>query len=304
MSDATFAGLPAGRTAPEHGVAILGAAEASPYDPAKPSHAAPAPAAIRKASAQFAHQLEQFDFDLLRPLIGDKLARDRLADLGDVPTDPADAAGNRRRITDAVRAVLAAGSAPLVLGGDDSVPIPVFQAFEGHGPLTMVQVDAHVDWGDVIRGNPFGYGSPMRRAAEMPWITGMVQVGMRGLGSGTADQMEDARAWGSQLVTARQLRREGAEAALRHIPAGADCIVSIDCDGLDPTVLPAVNMPTPGGLDYGELAELLRGIAARARIRGCCLVELVPSRDPTGLSALVAARIALTATGLMAGAPA
>ena len=94
---------------------------------------------------------------------------------------------------------------PVVLGGDDSVPIPVFAAYEGRGPLCIVQVDAHVDWGDVIKGNPFGYGSTMRRAAELPWITGMVQVGIRGLGSGTADQIEDAKAWGliDEILAAR-----------------------------------------------------------------------------------------------------
>ena len=59
--------------------------------------------------------------------------------------------------------------------------IPIFAAYAGRGPLTIVQVDAHVDWGDVIKGNPYGYGSTMRRAAELPWITGMVQVGIRGL---------------------------------------------------------------------------------------------------------------------------
>jgi agmatinase len=42
-------------------------------------------------------------------------------------------------------------------------------------------VDAQVDWGDVIKGNPNGYGSTMRRAAEMPWVTSMVQVGIGGL---------------------------------------------------------------------------------------------------------------------------
>jgi len=294
-----FAGVKARQTAPKNGVAILGASEASPYKPGERSHAAGAPAAIRAASLKFGTRHTQFDFDLGRAMVTSDADTERLADLGDIPTDPADPEGNRRRITEAVRAVLEAGAAPLVLGGDDSVPIPVFQAFEGHGPLTMVQVDAHVDWGDVIQANPFGYGSPMRRASEMPWFNGMVQVGMRGLGSGTPDQLVDARAWGSHLITARDFRRRGVEAALELIPPGADCILSIDCDGLDPSVLPAVNMPTPGGLDYGELAELMQGVAARGRIRGCCLVELVPERDRDGMSALLAARIALTAIGLM-----
>lgn len=289
----TFAGMPARGLDDLRGaaVAVLGAAHGSPYKPGTPSHAADAPAALRAGSAQLARQLDQLDFDTGRTPTADGT----IVDCGDAETDPADAGpGNRGRIAQAVRRVLDAGAVPIVLGGDDSVPIPVFQAFEGRGPLTMVQVDAHVDWGDIIQGNPWGYGSTMRRAAEMPWITGMVQVGIRGLGSGGADQTRDARAWGSRIVTMAELRRGGMDQALDAVPEGGDCFVSIDCDGLDPAAMPAVNTPAPGGLGYDDVAALLHGVAAKARIRGCALVEFVPSRDRDGLAALLAARIALT----------
>jgi agmatinase len=150
-------------------------------------------------------------------------------------------------------------------------------------------------------GNRFGYGSPMRRAAEMPWITGMVQVGIRGLGSGTADQHVDARAWGSQIVTMQDIRRDGIVAALSAVPEGGDCFVTIDFDGLDPSVVPAVNMPTPGGLSYQDVLELLQGVARKSRIVGATLVEFVPSRDDAkGLAAVTASRIALITIGLAA----
>lgn len=277
-------------------VAVLGAAEAAPYDASRPSHSADAPAAIRAASQPFALQFGQFDFD-----VGATLGPG-IVDLGDIPTDRTDAAGNGARIERAVRRVLDAGVAPLLLGGDDSVPVPFFRAFAGRGPLTVVQIDAHMDWGDVIRGNPYGYGSTMRRVAEIEGITGMVQVGIRGLGSGTADQFEAARTFGHRPFTAAQVRERGLGPVLEAIPRGADCLLSIDCDGLDPAVLPAVAMPTPGGLDMVEVTALLQGMARRGRIVGCALTELVPALDDRrGLSALVAARIALTAAGLMAG---
>ena len=195
--------------------------------------------------------------------------------------------------------MLAAGAAPLVLGGDDSVPIPVFRAYEGRGPMTVLQIDAHVDWGDAIRGNPFGYGSPMRRAAEHPWVAGIVQVGIRGLGSGTPDQIDDARAWGSRIVTMRDARRIGIAGVIGLLPQGGDIFVTIDVDGLDPAVMPAVNAPTPGGLGYQDVVELLHGAVDRGRICGCTLVEFVPEKDPNGLAALTAARIAATAAALM-----
>jgi agmatinase len=276
--------------------AILGVSEASPYKPGRPSNSAAAPGALRLAAASFAGQLTQLDFDLGCPL----LPAAGLVDCGDVPTDPADAAGNRRMIETAVRQLLEAGVVPVVLGGDDSVPIPVFAAYEGRGPFTVLQIDAHVDWGDVIQDNPFGYGSPMRRAAEMGWIDKMVQIGIRGLGSGASWQINDAREWGSQLVESRRFHQD-AQAAIDLIAPGAQVLVTIDCDGLDPAVLPAVNMPTPGGLTYEDVITILHGVHARAAIAGFVLTELVPERDDAyRLSALTAARIVSVALGLIA----
>ena len=242
------------------------------------------------------------DFDLGRPLLGPNGETFGLVDCGDVPTDPSDPEGNRTRIAAAVRNILEAGAVPVVLGGDDSVPIPVFQAYEGRGPFTVLQIDAHADWGDIIQGNPMGYGSPMRRASEMPWIEGMVQIGLRGLGSGDAWQIRDAEAWGSHLVESRRFHAEGVAAALDTIARGSSVLITIDCDGIDPAVLPAVNMPTPGGLSYEDMIDVLHAVAAKARIAGFILTELVPERDDLhNLSALTAARIVSVASGLIAG---
>lgn len=299
----TFIGLPRADLAELSGVAIavLGASEASPYQPGGPSHSAGAPGALREASATFAPSLGQFDFDLgatMFPVEGDDRG---MVDCGDIATDPGDAAGNRARIEDAIRRVLQAGAVPVMLGGDDSVPIPMLKAYDGHGPLFILQIDAHVDWGDVIQGNSVGYGSTMRRAAEMPWVVGMVQVGIRGLGSGGSWQHDDARAWGSKLVTSYDLHRDGLEAVLRYIPAGGRCFVSIDVDGLDPAVLPAVAMPTPGGLTYEDVIGLIRGAAEKGSIAGVAVVEYVPTRDDAlRMSALTSARIAAVAMGLIA----
>ncbi len=199
-----------------------------------------------------------------------------------------------------MRTILEAGGVPVVIGGDDSVPIPVLRAFEGRGPLTILQIDAHVDWADVIKENPLGNGSIMRRAAEMEWVHHEVQVGIRGLGSGTPDQLEDAAAWGSRIVTMRDFRARGPEAVAELVPEGCGCFITIDLDGLDPSIMPAVTMRGPGGLLYDETLELFRAVAQRAPIAGICLVEFVPERDdPHGLSALTAGRLLLSAIGLI-----
>ena len=305
----TFIGLPRVALDALDGasIAVIGASEASPYVAGERSHSADAPTALREVSQGIARSLTQYDFDLDATFFADKDGASEkdwrgMVDCGDVPTHAWASEANRAAIEAAVRKILAAGAVPIVLGGDDSVPIPTIKAFEGHGPLTILQIDAHVDWADVLQGNPYGYGSPMRRAAEFPWVTGMVQVGIRGLGSGEAWQHDDARAFGSHIVTSYQLHREGLAAALQHIPAGGRVFISIDCDGIDPTVCPAVNMPTPGGLTYEDMIGLMRGVAAKATIAGLALVEYCPQHDDRRrLSGLTVARIACVIMGLAAG---
>lgn len=290
----TFAGLPHATLAQPGQIAVLGIDHATPYEPGKPSHSAGAPAALRAALTGYGRLAEHYDFDIgsVRP--------DHAVDCGDVPGDPADPPGNRAAITAGVRALLDAGAIPVVLGGDDSVPIPMFRAFEGRGPLTVVQIDAHLDWRDEVRGERYGWSSPMRRASEMPWIRGMVQVGLRGTGSARAEEVADARAWGSRLVPAADVHRHGIAPILDMVDADASCLVTLDCDGIDPSVLPAVLARAPGGLLYWQVLDLLAGLAARCRIVGFDLVEFMPSRDTTGIAALTAARLVCNAIAAIA----
>ena len=290
----TFAGLPGAALARSGQIAVLGVDHATPYEAGKPSHSAGAPAALRAALTGYNRMAEHYDFDLggLRP--------DGAVDCGDVPSDPADPPGNRDAITRAVRALLDAGAIPVVLGGDDSVPIPMFRAFEGRGRLTVVQIDAHLDWRDEVRGEQYGWSSPMRRASEMPWIRRMVQVGLRGIGSARAGEVADARAWGSRLVPASDVHRLGIAHVLDLVEADTDCLVTLDCDGMDPSILPAVAAPVPGGLLYWQMLDLFTGLAAKCRIVGFDLVEFMPSRDLTGVAALTAARLVCNAIAAIA----
>ena len=255
----TFAGLPAAAGPAQAGmlIAIIGAEHATPYEAGRPSHSAGAPGALRAALTGYARQGDRYDFDL------GGLPTPGAFDAGDVAGDPADPEGNRRRITAAVRGLLEHDVVPVVLGGDDSVPIPMFSAFEGRGPLTVVQIDAHMDWRDEVRGERLGWSSPMRRASEMPWIRRMVQVGQRGTGSAGAREVADARAWGSRIVTAQEVHRHGIAPVLDLVGAGETCLVTLDCDGLDPSIMPGAGpvagrarllarrgaAPRPGGED-------------------------------------------------------
>jgi agmatinase len=96
------------------------------------------------------------------------------------------------------------------------------------------------------------------------------------------------------------VHNRGIGAALEHVPAGARCVITVDCDGLDPSIMPAVMALAPGGLTYTQAIDLIAGVAAKARIAGFDLVEFVPERDSGGLAAMTAGRLAVNALGHVA----
>ena len=296
----TFLGLLEGDLAnlKEAAVAIVGAPIATPY-PGFGLFSATAPEAIRKGTAYDAPFISHHDFDFNGSLLEDQFGQ--IVDCGDLETSETDYAANRQMIKTAVSQILDADAVPIVIGGDDSVPSPVFQAFEGRGKsYTILQIDAHIDWRDVVNNEPWGLSSTMRRASEMSHIERIVQVGMRTSGSARRGEYKDALAWGAKIITAQQLYMEGLDQVLNLIPAGANVLITFDCDALDSSIMPAVMSPTPGGLSYWHTIGLLQGVAAKANFCGFNCIEFMPSRDYHGLAAQTAARIVLNAAALLA----
>jgi agmatinase len=292
----TFLGLPAAD--PETvsgGIAILGIPFGVPYPGRQGGPgSSDAPAAIRRRSARLAPFVGHHDFDT-----GDSWLpnADRITDAGDVAGDPLDGTGNAARAEATIRGLAGRGVTPVVLGGDDSVPIPVLAGLDGWGPLTVLQVDAHLDFRHEVSGVTHGFSSPMRRASEMAHVERVVQVGLRGVGSARPSDVADAHAAGGHLITARQVRAGGVDQVLAELPSGASVFIAFDLDGLDPAVCPAVNAPVPGGLSWDEAADLVSGTASRCQIVGAAFTELVPELDPLGASALVVVRLVVRLLG-------
>ena len=272
-------------------VAILGVPFGVPYaDPGATAGCAKAPAAVRARSQRLARFRGHHDFDLDGPMLPVE-GPPRLVDAGDVPGDPADGAGNSERTTRGVAALLERGVVPVCIGGDDSVPIAILRAFDGRGPITVLQVDAHLDFRDEVDGVREGYSSPMRRAAEMSHVERIVQVGLRGVGSARPSDVADARARGNVLVPAARVRADGIGSVLAHLEPVERVFLSFDCDGLDPSVFPAVSAQSPGGLTYWEASDLLAAVGPR--IVGAVFTEYVPALDRDSLGALVVTRLML-----------
>jgi agmatinase len=278
--------------------AVLGIPNGVPYAGApSASGASAAPRAIRERSRRFGRMLGHYDFDLGGALTdGGPL---RLADCGDVPGDPADITGNAARATAAVRHILDVGAMPIVLGGDDSTTALAIRAYEGRGPLHVLQIDAHIDYRDEIDGVRDGYSSPMRRAAEMGWVKRIVHCGQRGVGSARPADLRDTLARGNAVIPAREVRRQGVGRVLEEFPAGGDYYIAFDCDGMDPSVMPGTSAPLPGGLLFDEAADLLVGLARRGRVAGINFAEHYPSLDVNGITALGIVRLIVNLIGVM-----
>ena len=278
-------------------VALLGIRHSEPYahDPF-PNDQAKAPGAVRARSESFCYDSAHWDFDYGADLASSLPSH---LDIGDVAWDGGDYGAYASAITERVRHLWRRGAQLIVIGGDHGVTIPVVDALDAVGePVHVLHVDAHLDWREDVGGVRRGYSSPLQWASKVGAISGMTQVGLRAIGSARQREVEAARAFGSHLFSAERIHAEGMEPVLATIPAGRAVYLTIDADGLDPTEMPAVMAPTPGGLYYRQLAPLLRTLAQRHRIVGMDIVEIAPSYDfANGLTCVMAGRLIINVLG-------
>ncbi|HMM43783.1 MAG TPA: arginase family protein, partial [Thermomicrobiales bacterium] len=203
----------------EADIAIIGVPYGVPYHMAGATQiSSTAPGTVREQSMRFPRFLTHYDYDFGGDIFNGKNVT--IVDCGDVEMTPGAYEENSRATTQAIQAILDRGAVPIVLGGDHAIPIPVMRAYEQHGPIFVVQLDEHLDWREEVNGVREGLSSPMRRASEMGWVSGMAQIGLRAVGSARQGEVDDAIAYGSILVGTEELHRDGAEAVLERIPAG------------------------------------------------------------------------------------
>jgi agmatinase len=152
--------------------------------------------------------------------------------------------------------------------------------------LTIVQIDAHADLMDKLDGRSWSHGTVMRRL----WEQGckLVQVGLRSL-----SRSEYELATGDYRIVpyfAHQLHEKWPEVLdILHSLRG-DVYLTVDVDGLDPSVIPSTGTPQPNGLSWRQTMEVFAAIGAadQCRLVGADVVELVPSPQPPGCDLTVA----------------
>jgi len=279
----------------EADVAIIGA----PFDAGTQWRAGArfGPRSVREASTlfSFGHAGAYDHEDDVTYLGGDV----RIVDMGDADIVHTDTMQSHANIALAVGKALDAGALPVVIGGDHSVNIPCINAFEGRGPIHILQIDAHLDFVDERHGVRFGHGNPMRRAAEKDYVTGLTQLGIRNVSSTAKEGYDAARAMGSDILSVRQIRALGVDAVLARIPEDARLYVTIDIDGFCPSIAPGTGTPSHGGFLYYEVLELLQGAARAHDIVGIDLVEVAPDYDPSGSTQILAAQVLLNLLGFI-----
>jgi agmatinase len=188
------------------------------------------------------------------------------------------------RVRAAVAEIVAAGKLPVVLGGEHTVtlgPVTAIAAAASPGapPLAVVQVDAHADLRGEYQGTPYSHACVMRRLVEETGCE-LTQVGIRSL---CAEEDAFIRDHPGRVLTlfADEIHEDAAAGwlgALAARLAGKRVYLTIDVDGLDPSVVPATGTPEPGGLSWQQAMALLATVTAAAgEIVGIDCVELAPS---------------------------
>jgi len=184
---------------------------------------------------------------------------------------------------DAVREVLERKQLPFTLGGEHSLSAPPIAAVRNYFPdLTVVHIDAHGDLRSEYEGTPLSHASIERRVVDMG--IPLTEIGIRSFSPEEAEFMQTrpnvAVVWGHQLARGTDVIPW--ERLSKHT------YVTIDLDAIDPSEMPAVGTPEPGGLHWYQLLELFRGICRRTTIVGMDVVELCPMEGQTRADFLAA----------------
>lgn len=278
--------------------AFIGIPYGPPYAEWELTASADAADSVRNltASRGFTRFLTHWNFDLGEPQFEN--GRPNITDLGNVTGDVHNIARMFDDATTALLPLIRRNIVPIVVGGLDSVPPMVVAPFQGLEEINVLQIDAHIDFRDEIYGRRDGYSSPMRRIREYSCVRDLVQVGARSIGSARREEVEAALEAGNRIVTAWDVHEQGAQ----HIATGLDLsrrwVICVDCDGMDPTIAPAVGVPEPGGLNFLQTATFFRHLARRNRIAGVIFTEYQPAKDMNGTTALTIIRLLLNVLGI------
>ena len=221
-------------------------------------------------------------------------AKYRVADFGDLAVNPLSIEDTFRLVAEQMQPLLRAGTRCISVGGDHSISLPLLRALhKAHGPVAVIQFDAHNDFWDEYFGCKYSHGTPFRRAIEEGLIREgcFLQVGLRGQVYSKHD-FDFARKHKVQMITAEEYHVGGIALFRKQLPKfrGKPVYVTLDIDCVDPAYAPGTGTPQVGGFTSAQIVELVRALRG-LQILGCDLVEVSPPYDTGEITSLLAANL-------------
>lgn len=220
------------------------------------------PRAIIEASKN----LELYDEELNQDIY--KVGIHTLDEIEPLLSDPGEMIDELRKI---IASELRGGRFVIPLGGEHSITVASVRAYkEQYENLSVLQLDAHADLRDSYSGTKYSHACVVRRILDdVP----VVQAGIRSLSREEADFVAKEK---RELFFARDLVEHKVSVDEIVSKLTDEVYVTFDLDVLDPSIMPSVGTPEPGGLNWYDTLTLLRGLAERKRIVGFDVVELSP----------------------------
>jgi agmatinase len=221
-------------------------------------------------------------------------AKYRIADYGDLAVNPLSIEDTFQRVEDQMKPLHDAGTRCISVGGDHSLSLPLLRAItKRHGPVGVIQFDAHNDLWDEYFGSRYSHGTPFRRAIEEDLILkgAFLQVGLRGQVYSEHD-FDFAKKHKVRMITAEEFHAGGIALFRRHLKAfrGKPVYITLDIDSVDPSYAPGTGTPQVGGFSSIQILELVRALRG-LNIVGCDLVEVSPPYDSSEITSLLAANL-------------
>jgi arginase len=206
-------------------------------------------------------------------------AESRLYHLGDL--ELAEGPAMLGQVSEEVAQLLARDARVLALGGDHAITYPILRAYGAkYGNLSILDFDAHPDLYDEYDANRYSHACPFARIMEEYPALRLVQIGVR---AANPHQRAQATRFGVELAEVSEWQ-DGFALVLE-----GPVYISLDLDVLDPAFAPGVSHHEPGGLSTRELIRLIQSLSAP--VVGADIVEFNPKRDPSGTTAMVAAKL-------------
>lgn len=220
------------------------------------------PRAIISAS----RQVETYDNDF-----GIEPCQVGIATTGELERESSGPEAMMIKIEKAASEIIDDGKFLLSLGGEHSITSPLVKVYKGKFPdLSVLQIDAHTDLREEYQGSRYSHACVMSRVGE---ICEFVSVGIRGFCNSENERkaIRDGR-----IIESKVFHKNPDVVSLILSLLTDRVYITFDLDGFDPSVMPAVGTPEPGGLLWEEAIELIMAVGRSKDIVGCDVVELAP----------------------------